>query len=84
MMKTMNSSERLQLGRRDQVGVIWRDYGALVTGSSMEPGSARQDFELEHMSVDFAVEVERRTNAELAADREVRVRMRWHARGADW
>jgi len=41
----------------------------------MEPGSARQDFELEHMSADFAVEVERRTNAELAADREVRVRI---------
>ena len=56
-------------------GVIWRDFGALVTGSAMEPGSARQDFELEHMSADFAVEVERRTNAELAADREVRVRI---------
>ena len=55
-------------------GVIWRDYGALVTGSSMEPGSARQDFELEHMSANFAVEVEQRTNAELAADREVRAR----------
>jgi misacylated tRNA(Ala) deacylase len=56
-------------------GVIWHDYRALVTGSAMEPGSARQDFELEHMSADFAVEVERRTNAELAADREVRVRI---------
>ncbi len=56
-------------------GVIWRDYGALVTGSSMEPGNARQDFELEHMSANFAVEVEQRTNAELAADREVRARM---------
>lgn len=56
-------------------GVIWRDYGALVTGSAMEPGSARQDFELAHMSADFAIEVERRTNAELAADREVRVRI---------
>ena len=56
-------------------GVIWRDYGALVTGSAMQPGSARQDFELEHMSADFATEVERRTNAELGADREVRVRI---------
>ena len=56
-------------------GVIWRDFGALVTGSAMERGSARQDFELEHMSADFAVEVERRTNAELAADRAVRVRI---------
>ena len=39
-------------------GVIWRDYGASVTGGSMEPGSARMDFELERMSADFAAEVE--------------------------
>lgn len=55
-------------------GVIWRDYGAHVTSSAMEPGSARQDFELERMSGDFAEEVERRVNAEVIADREVRIR----------
>jgi misacylated tRNA(Ala) deacylase len=55
-------------------GVIWRDYGAKVTSSAMEPGSARQDFELERMTLDFASEVERRINAEVAADREVRIR----------
>lgn len=54
-------------------GVIWRDFGAQVTGGSMEPGGARMDFELERMSADFASEVEQRANAEIAANREIRV-----------
>ena len=41
----------------------------------MEPGNARMDFELERMSSDFAGEVEARANAEIAADRDLRVRM---------
>jgi misacylated tRNA(Ala) deacylase len=56
-------------------GVIWRDYGAAVTGGSMEPGSARMDFELERMSGEFATEIEARANAEIAADRPIRVRI---------
>jgi len=56
-------------------GVIWRDYGAPVTGGSMEPGAARMDFELEHMSAGFAAEMEDRANQELAADRAIRVRV---------
>jgi len=55
-------------------GVIWRDYGAHVTSSAMEPGKARQDFELERMTLDFATEIERRVNAEIEANREVRIR----------
>lgn len=55
-------------------GVIWRDYGAHVTSSSMEPGKGRQDFELERLTLDFVTEVERRVNAEIEADREVRIR----------
>ncbi len=31
-------------------GVVWRDYGALVTGGNMEPGAGRMDFEFERMS----------------------------------
>jgi misacylated tRNA(Ala) deacylase len=54
-------------------GVIWRDYGALVTGGNMEPLAARMDFELEHMSADFAQEVEAKINAEVAAARPVRI-----------
>ncbi len=52
-------------------GVVWRDYGALVTGGDMKPLSARMDFELESMSAEFAQEVEERINAEVAAGRPV-------------
>jgi len=54
-------------------GVIWRDYGAQVTGGNMQPLKARMDFELEHMSADFASEVEAKINAEVAAARDVRI-----------
>ena len=54
-------------------GVVWRDYGALVTGGNMEPGGGRMDFEFERMTGDLVDEIEARVNAELAAAREVRV-----------
>ena len=53
-------------------GVVWRDYGALVTGGNMQPGEARMDFELERMSADFAEEVETKINEEVAAAHSVR------------
>lgn len=56
-------------------GVIWRDFGAAVTGGNMEPLKARMDFELEAMSVDFAGVVEAAVNREVAAAREIRVRV---------
>jgi misacylated tRNA(Ala) deacylase len=56
-------------------GVIFRHYGALVTGGNMEPLKGRMDFELEHMSVNFAEEVEAKINAEVAAARPVVVRI---------
>jgi misacylated tRNA(Ala) deacylase len=46
-------------------GVVWRDFGAKVTGGNMEPGVARMDFELDSMSVEFGREVESILNAEL-------------------
>ena len=55
-------------------GVIWRDFGAKVTGGNMAPLSARMDFELEAMSADFAERVESLANAEVAAAREIGVR----------
>ena len=55
-------------------GVVWRDYGAQVTGGDMKPLSARMDFELESMSAGFAEEVEERINAEVRAARPVHVR----------
>lgn len=48
-------------------GVVFRDFGARVTGGNMEPGVARMDFELDSISVEFGREVEERLNAELAA-----------------
>jgi misacylated tRNA(Ala) deacylase len=54
-------------------GVVWRDYGALVTGGNMEPGSGRMDFEFERMSGDLVDAIEATVNAELAMQRDVRV-----------
>jgi misacylated tRNA(Ala) deacylase len=54
-------------------GVVWRDYGALVTGGNMEPGSGRMDFEFERMGADLVAEIQAAVNAELAAERDVRV-----------
>ena len=53
-------------------GVVWRDFGAQVTGGDMKPLSARMDFELEQMTADFAREVEGLINAEVAAARPVK------------
>ena len=46
-------------------GVVFRDYGAKVTGGNMTPGEARMDFELDGISVEFGAEVERELNEEL-------------------
>jgi misacylated tRNA(Ala) deacylase len=54
-------------------GVVWRDYGALVTGGNMEPGAGRMDFEFERMSGDLVDEIEAKVNTELALARDVRV-----------
>jgi misacylated tRNA(Ala) deacylase len=54
-------------------GVVWRDYGALVTGGNMEPGGGRMDFEFETMSGDLVDAIEATVNAELAHKRDVRV-----------
>jgi misacylated tRNA(Ala) deacylase len=54
-------------------GIVFRDYGAKVTGGNMDVGSARMDFELESIGAEFGREVEERLNAELGADRPVHV-----------
>ena len=55
-------------------GIVWRDYGAKVTGGNMEPGEARMDFELESVTAEFGREVEERLNEALASARSVTVR----------
>jgi misacylated tRNA(Ala) deacylase len=54
--------------------VIWRDFGAKVTGGNMEPGKARMDFELDGITVELGREVEERVNSELASAHPVTVR----------
>ena len=54
-------------------GVVWRDYGAQVTGGNMEPGSGRMDFEFESMSGDLVGAIEATVNEELARERDIRV-----------
>lgn len=46
-------------------GVVFRDFGAKVTGGNMTPGEARMDFELDSISVEFGRDVERMLNQEL-------------------
>lgn len=46
-------------------GVVFRDYGAKVTGGNMTPGEARMDFELDGISQEFGQEIQRILNAEL-------------------
>ncbi len=46
-------------------GLVYRDFGAKVTGGNMTPGEARMDFELDGISVEFGRDVERKLNEEL-------------------
>jgi len=56
-------------------GVIWRDYGALVTGGQMEPLHGRMDFEFERMQAELVSEIETKINIEVAAARPVSVQI---------
>jgi misacylated tRNA(Ala) deacylase len=56
-------------------GVIWRDYGASVTGGNMAPLQGRMDFEFETMRQELVVEIERAVNVEVAAARPVLVQI---------
>jgi len=53
-------------------GVVFRDFGALVTGSNMEPLEGRLDFNLEGVPEGFKEAVEDAINAEVEADRAIR------------
>jgi misacylated tRNA(Ala) deacylase len=56
-------------------GVVFRDFGALVTGGNMEPGEARMDFNLPELPEGFKATIEERVNAEVGADRAEQVRV---------
>jgi misacylated tRNA(Ala) deacylase len=55
-------------------GVVFRDYGALVTGGNMEPLTARMDFDLPELPDGFRDAVEAACNAEIGADRRIDIR----------
>jgi misacylated tRNA(Ala) deacylase len=54
-------------------GVVWRDYGASVTGGNMEPLQGRMDFEFETMHKELVTEIEASVNAEIEKAHPVRV-----------
>ncbi|RME83548.1 MAG: alanyl-tRNA editing protein [Caldilineae bacterium] len=56
-------------------GVVWRDYGAQVTGGNMEPGKGRMDFEFATLQKELVREIEEKCNAEVAAARPVRIQI---------
>jgi misacylated tRNA(Ala) deacylase len=56
-------------------GVVFRDYGALVTGGNMEPLAARMDFDLPELPDGFRDAVEAACNAEVQADRRIEARV---------
>jgi misacylated tRNA(Ala) deacylase len=56
-------------------GVVFRDFGAPVTGGNMEPLTARMDFNLPDIPPGFRDAVEAACNAEVAADRRIDVRV---------
>ncbi len=56
-------------------GVVFRDYGAQVTGGDMEPLNGRMDFEFETLTRDLVSVIEAAVNREVAADREIRIKI---------
>jgi misacylated tRNA(Ala) deacylase len=54
-------------------GVVWRDYGASVTGGHMDPLKGRMDFEFETMHKELVSEIEASVNAEIQKGHPVRI-----------
>jgi misacylated tRNA(Ala) deacylase len=64
---------RTHSGLHVLTGVVFRDYGALVTGGNMEPLSARMDFDLTEVPPDFKERVAQAVNDEISRDRQIQV-----------
>jgi misacylated tRNA(Ala) deacylase len=56
-------------------GVVFREYGALVTGGNMEPLTGRLDFNLPEIPADFRDRVAAACAAEVERDREITVKV---------
>jgi misacylated tRNA(Ala) deacylase len=54
-------------------GIIFKDFGAQVTGGQMYADRARMDFALEQFSSEFVRDIEARVNEAVAADSPIKV-----------
>ncbi|MBN8635432.1 MAG: alanyl-tRNA editing protein [Anaerolineae bacterium] len=80
MIGVLDWERRFQLMRTHTAmhilcGVVWRDYSAAVTGGNMEPLAGRMDFEFERLPPEVIAEIEQKINVEIAAARDVRVKI---------
>src|SRR5438874_11477701 len=64
---------RTHSGLHVLTGVVFRDFGALVTGGNMEPLTARMDFDLAEVPPDFKDRIAQACNDEIARDRAIQV-----------
>ena len=74
----INWERRYQLMRTHSAmhvlcGVVFRDYGALVTGGNMEPLEGRMDFEFESLTKDLVQVIEDAVNVEINKDHLIKV-----------
>lgn len=74
----INWDRRFQLMRTHTAmhilcGVIFRDYGASVTGGDMEPLQGRMDFEFATLQRELVDDIQASVNVEVANNRPVRV-----------
>jgi len=77
---TISWDHRYQLMRTHSAlhvlcGVVWRDYGAQVTGGNMEPLKGRMDFEFENLKKELVKEIEDKVNAEIQKGHEIRTKI---------
>lgn len=56
-------------------GVVFRDYGALVTGGNMDLDEGRLDFEIADFTPELAQKIVDAVNVEVAADRPLEVKI---------
>ena len=54
-------------------GVVFRNYGAQVTGGDMDPLQGRMDFEFENMQKELVQAIEATINVEMSKDHPIRI-----------
>ena len=75
---SLNWDRRYQLMRTHSAlhvlcGVVFRDYGASVTGGEMDPLQGRMDFEFETMHRDLVDEIQAAINAEVEKSHPIKI-----------